>query len=335
MRYDWSVAVAALCVGGGAAEAQFKQTDLVSNIPGLATVTDPNLVNPWGVSFQPGGASPFWVSNQGTGTSTLYTITGSTGVAPSNFFPPNSVAIPAPGPTGQVANSGPSFLINPIPATASSKPALFIFANLNGSIYAWNTTNIDGVTNPAVLAASTPGAVYTGLAIDSTKSMLYAANGSGAGSVQVFNGSFANVTPAGSFVDPDLPAADGLVPFNVEDIGTKVYVSYAPAGRTAQENATAGMGAIAIFDEKGDFLQQLISPGGKLASPWGMAIAPAGFGAFGGDLLVGNFAFGESEINAFDAKTGAFEGTIAIDPGAGNTPGGLWDLTFGVGGAAR
>jgi uncharacterized protein (TIGR03118 family) len=326
-----AVAVAALCAGGGIAQAQFKQTDLVSDISGLATVTDPNLINPWGVSNLPG--SPFWVSNQATGTSTLYSITGSVGVGPANFFPANSVAIPAPGPTGQVANPGASFLINPTPSTPASTPALFIFANLNGAIYAWNGTNIDGATNPAVLAAPSTGGSFTGLAINSTDNMLYAADGNGGGSVQVFNGSFANVTAPGSFVDPDLPAGSGLVPFNVEDIGGKVYVTYAPAGRTAQENATAGMGAVAVFSETGTFETQLIS-GGPLASPWGMAIAPAGFGAFGGDLLVGNFAFGESEINAFNATTGAFEGMIAVDPGS-NMPGGLWDLTFGNNGTGN
>jgi uncharacterized protein (TIGR03118 family) len=154
------------------------------------------------------------------------------------------------------------------------------------------------------------------------------------GAVQVFDGSFKNVTPAGSFVDPDLPAGSGLVPFNVEDIGGKVYVTYAPAGRTAQEDATAGMGAVAVFNEQGVFQTQLVS-GGPLASPWGMAIAPTSFGSFGGDLLVGNFAFGESEINAFNATTGAFEGTIDINPGAGNMPGGLWDLVFGNNGTGN
>jgi hypothetical protein len=134
-----AIAVAALCGGGGIAQAQFKQ---VSDIMGLATVTYPNLINPWGVSNLPG--SPFWVSNQFTGTSTLYSITGSTGVAPTNLFPPNSVAIPAPGPTGQVANPGASFLINPTMANPKGTPALFIFANLNGSISAWNVSNADG-----------------------------------------------------------------------------------------------------------------------------------------------------------------------------------------------
>ncbi len=324
-----TVAFGALCAAGGTAQAQFKQTNMVSDIPGFAAVTDPNLINPWGVSNLPG--SPFWVSNQGTGTSTLYTVTGNASVAPANFFPPNSVAIPAPGPTGQVANPGASFLINPTLANPNGTPAAFIFANLNGAIYAWNPGNIDGVTNATVVGSPSTGGLFTGLAINSNDSMLYAADGSGTGSVQVFNGSFTNVTTGGMFQNPDLPS--GLVPFNVEDIGGKVYVTYAPSGRTAQENATAGQGVVAVFGEDGTFQKELID-GGQLAAPWGMAIAPAGFGAFGGDLLVGNFSFVDSRINAFNATTGVFEGSIPIDLG-GNMPGGLWDLTFGNNGTGN
>jgi uncharacterized protein (TIGR03118 family) len=188
------------------------------------------------------------------------------------------------------------------------------------------------VTNPTVVEASSTGGSFTGLAINSTDTMLYAANGNGGGSVQVFNGSFTNVTMAGMFVDPNL--APGLVPFNVEDIGGQVYVTYAPAGRTAQEGATAGMGVVAVFGEDGTFQKELID-GGPLAAPWGMAIAPAGFGPFGGDLLVGNFSSVDGGINAFNATTGAFLGSIDVDPGAGNTSGGLWDLTFGNNGTGN
>jgi uncharacterized protein (TIGR03118 family) len=329
-----AVGFGALAAGGGAAHAQFKQTNLVSDIPGLAALTDQNLVNSWGVSNLPG--SPFWISNQGTGTSSLYAVTGRTGVAPANFFPnppgPNTnfVAIPpgpglGVGPTGQVANPvGTSFGI-------AGGPALFIFANLDGSISAWNGSNINSATmNAATVVAPPSGDVYTGLAINSAGNLLYAANGAGTGSIDVYDGAFAETTAPGGFVNPTLPA--GFVPFNVEDIGGKVYVTYAPAGRAAQTSATAGMGWVAVFDENGDFLQNLVT-GGPLAAPWGMAIAPAGFGPFGGDLLVGNFSFVDSEINAFDATSGAFEGAIHVDPGAGNTPGGLWDLTFGNGGS--
>jgi hypothetical protein len=138
------VAVVALCAGGGIAEAQFKQTDLVSNVPGLATITDPNLKNTWGLTAIP-GASPFWIDNQGTNTSSLYSVTGSTGVAAVNLNGApgtNFAAIPGVGPTGIVGNSGTSFGI-------AGGPALFIFANLNGTISAWNGSNINSATHDA------------------------------------------------------------------------------------------------------------------------------------------------------------------------------------------
>jgi uncharacterized protein (TIGR03118 family) len=325
------VALGALCAGAGAAQAQFRQTNLASDVPNTATLTDPNLANTWGVAAIP-GASPFWIDNQVTGTSSLFAVTGSTTVAPVNLngvAGTNFAAVPPGpglGPTGIVANSGTSFGI-------AGGPALFIFASLNGTISAWNGSNINAATmNAATVVGGTQGAVFTGLTTNSAGTLLYAANGAGTGSINVFNGSFAPATVSGGFVDPDLPA--GYVPFNVEDIGGKVYVTYALAGHVPQTSAAAGQGAVAVFDENGNFMHQLVgvSSGGELASPWGMAIAPAGFGAFGGDLLVGNFAFGDSEINAFNATTGAFEGTIDVSPGSGQTPGGLWDLTFGAGG---
>ena len=132
----------------------------------------------------------------------------------------------------------------------------------------------------------------------------------------------------GAFADPNVPAT--FVPFNVQDIAGKVYVTYAPAGLPAQRAATPGMGAVSVFDENG-VLQQTLINGSQLAAPWAVALAPAGFGKFGGDLLVGNFSFASSVINAFDPLTGAFAGSIPIDVGAGNTPGGLWALMFGSG----
>jgi uncharacterized protein (TIGR03118 family) len=331
-----TVAFGALCVRAETANAAvYEQTDLVSDISGLADITDPNLQNTWGVAHLPG--SPFWIDNQSTGTSSLYTVTGSTVVKAANLFPnppgPNTnfVAVPPPvtagfpGPTGIVGNTGTSFGI-------VGGKAFFIFANLNGTISAWNLSNINSAThNAATIEATTPGALYTGLAINSTGTLLYAANGNGGGSIQVFNGSFKNVTSPGSFVDPTLPA--GFVPFNVEDIGGTVYVTYAPATHAKQIAATAGMGWVATFSESGVFKENLVK-GGPLASPWGMAIAPSNFGKFSGDLLVGNFSEVKSvadQINAFNAM-GTFEGTIDVNPG-GNSPGGLWDLTFGGGGS--
>jgi uncharacterized protein (TIGR03118 family) len=303
--------------------AQYAQTNLVSNIPGLATITDPLLVNPWGLSHSP--TSPFWTSNQGTNSSTLYAVTGSTNVTQVLGVNANGfVAIPTTGsgpqgPTGQVNNTNTaSFQLTPGVASTSSR---FIFADLNGTISGWA-----GGLNSIVMQ-STPGAVYTGLAINTAGTRLYAADGAG-GKVNVFDSNFAPLSLAGSFTDPNLPS--GFVPFNVQNIGNQIYVTYAPAGLAAQRAATPGAGFVSVFDENGAFVRRAIS-GSQLAAPWGLALAPAGFGAFGGDLLVGNFSFASSVINAFDPVTGLFQGSIPISVGAGNTPGGLWAIGFGSG----
>jgi uncharacterized protein (TIGR03118 family) len=180
------------------------------------------------------------------------------------------------------------------------------------------------------------GASYTGLAINRAQTQLYAANSAGpAGSVDVFNSSFAKV---GTIATPAAISALNLVPFNVQTLSNgDLAVTYAPPGRPAQiaANPATGpaVGAVAIFNESGTLVQTIL--GGQLAAPWGITLAPAGFGPFGGDLLVGNFSFvpGVSGINAFDPLTGMFLGTIPIDVGVGNTNGGLWSLGFGTGGS--
>jgi uncharacterized protein (TIGR03118 family) len=305
-----------------AVEAQYTQTNLVSNIPGLATLTEPRLVNPWGLSRT--GTSPFWTSNQGTNSSTLFAITGSTSVSEVLVNANGFVGIPTTaggpqGPTGQVSNTNTaSFQLTPGNTSTSSR---FLFANLNGTISGW----AGGLTS--TIEATTTGAIYTGLAINTAGTRLYAADSAG-GHVNVFDSAFAPVNLPGSFADPKVPAT--FVPFNVQDIAGKVYVTYAPAGLAAQRAATPGMGVVSVFDENG-VLQQTLINGTQLAAPWAVTLAPAGFGKFGGDLLVGNFSFASSVINAFDPLTGAFVGSIPIDVGAGNTPGGLWGLMFGSG----
>ncbi|RBP03570.1 uncharacterized protein (TIGR03118 family) [Roseiarcus fermentans] len=319
-----AVAVTALCASRDNAEAAYQQTNLVSSVSGLASVTDSSLVNPWGISFigPTPSSGPFWISNQGTNTTTVYSVVGTTGVS-GNLL---TVAIPTTaggpnGPTGQVSNTGTSFRVGD---GGDGGAALFIFANLNGAISAW-----DGGST-AFVQQTTPGAVYTGLAKNQAQTMLYAANASD-GAIDVFDGAFNPVTlGAGAFATPAAIAASSLVPFNVHDIGGSVYVTYAPAGRAAQTTASAGEGAVAVFDENGVLKDTIM--GGPLAAPWGVAVAPAGFGQFGGDLLVGNFSFKDSRIDAFDPATGEFVGSIAIDAGAGQTAGGLWDMTFGTGG---
>jgi uncharacterized protein (TIGR03118 family) len=308
--------------------ADFVQVNLVSDIPGLATITEPVLANPWGVSHTT--TSPFWTSNQGTNTATLFAVTDRTNVTKVTAVnpPTGNIAIPTTatgpqGPTGQVANTNTSSF--PVNNGGNGSSAHFIFANLNGTISAWDTGPM------AFIQATTAGAVYTGLAINGAQTRLYAANSAGTGRVDVFDSSFNLVNLGDSaFVNPALP--DGLVPFNVRDIGGNIYVTYAPAGRANQISAPPGAGAVAIFDEDGNFITQLIA-GSRLAAPWGIALAPAGFGRFINHLLVGNFSFLHSEINAFDPTTGKHRGTMRINVGKGNKPGGLWTIDFGVGGS--
>lgn len=317
---------------GGAPRAQdvdFVQTNLVSDIPGLGTVTDPELVNPWGVSHS--STSPFWTSNQGTNTATLYAVTGKTNVSKVNVNPPTGfVAIPktaagtasgVQGPTGQVNNTNTSSF--PVGNGGDGGSAHFIFVNLNGTVSAWDT-------GPAAfIQVTTPGAVYTGLAINGAQTRLYAANGA-AGTVDVFDSAFNPVSLGdGAFVDPSLPS--GLVPFNVQDILGDVYVAYAPAGRAAQISAPFGAGAVTVFDEDGNFIKELVT-GSRLAAPWGIALAPASFRLLANLLLVGNFSYVHSEINAFDPISGKHRGRLPINTG-GIRPGGLWAIEFGVGGS--
>ncbi len=327
-----SVVAAALAVGGLCASAKtaaaYTQVDLVSNIPGLATVTDPLLVNPWGISHS--ATSPFWLSNQGTNTSTLYAVTGRTDVTQIHIPPNGFVGIPTTatgpqGPTGQVFNSNTSsFLVG---GGGNGGPAHFIFANLNGTISAWDT----GATAFIQPSATISGAVYTGLAINQTATTLFAADNAG-GAIDVFDSSFApKDLGAGAFATPTAIKNLGFVPFNVQDIAGNVYVTYAPASLSDQEHAALGQGAVAVFSESGTLELSLV--GSQLAAPWGVALAPANFSQFGGDLLVGNFSYDHSEINAFNPTNWMFEGSIPINPGAGDTAGGLWALNFGIGGA--
>ncbi len=313
-----AVLAASLVFCDPSSASPYFQTNLVSDIPGLAQLTDPGLHNPWGMSFS--ATSPFWISDQGTNTSTLYrVVNGVVTKVPLVVSIPPTAGGPQ-GPTGQVNNNTTAFLVN-------GAPANFIFANLNGTISAWNGTA--GTTAQIKVPAS--GAVYTGLAIGTGAPgpLLYAANAV-TGSIDVFDGSFAKVTVAGAFAKPaGVPA--GLAPFNVQNIGGRIYVTYALPGRAAQIAAAEGQGAVAIFDTNGTLIQTLVT-GSKLASPWGIALAPSsGFGGFSGDLLIGNFSFAVSEINAFDPITGAYLGTISDQGGHALINSGLWGLAFGNG----
>jgi uncharacterized protein (TIGR03118 family) len=244
----------------------------------------------------------------GENTATLYDVTDETNVTRVNINPPSGfVAIPTTAPpapqgtTGQVNNTNTEcFPVSMNGGDGGS--AHFIFANLSGTISAW-----DKGPTAFVQAMGTTGTVYTGLAINGAQTRLYAAN-TLLGRIDVYGCSFNPVSlDSGTFVD--LSLATGLVPFNVQDIGGDVYVVYAPARRPAEISAPLGAGAVAIFDEDGNFIKELVADS-RLAAPWGITIVPPGFRRFSNDVLVGNFSFKHSEINAFIPSNGKLYGTI-------------------------
>jgi len=282
----------------------FTQTNLVSDMPGVAAHTDPNLINPWGVSFSP--TSPIWVSNQGTTTSTLYDGAGN--INPLVVTIPPTSGGPV-GPTGQVFAGGTDLRLN-------GNPVNFVFSTLAGTIDAWN-----GGTTATVMQTS-PGAVFTGLAI--VGSQLYAANS--LGDIRVFNSSFAPTTVSGTFHDPN--AQPGFVPFNIQAIGSNLYVTYAQLG---PGGAAMPGGYVDVFDGNGNFLRRATT-GGDLYAPWGVVIAPANFGVYSNDLLIGNF--GDGQILVYDPLTGLYLGTLNDGNGDPITNSGLWALATRTGGAS-
>lgn len=307
------VAVLLLCAFSQdlSAGTLYTQINLVSDVSGLAAHTDPNLINPWGISFSP--TSPFWVSDQGSNFATLYDGEGN--VLSLKVSIPSVGVPPAVGPTGQVHNGTTSFNL------ASGGPAHFLFDTLDGQLLAWN----GGKT--ATNVATTPGAAYTGLAIGSVGSANYLYAADNTGHIDVFDTNFHNVTSttfAGKFVDPN--AVAGFNPFNIQNIGGNLYVTYA---------ATAGPiglpgGFVDEFDSSGTFLKR-IATGGDLYAPWGITLAPAKFGSLSGDLLIGQF--GDGEILAYDPNNNdAFVGTLNGKGGKPIVNPFLWALEFRTGG---
>ena len=295
----------------------YVQHNLVSDIPGMADVTDPNLVDPWGLSFS--ATSPFWVSNAGKSNSTLYNGSG-TITAVVVAIPAGSKGPAKSSPSGQVNNNTAAFIL------ANGTKASFIFATEDGTISAWN----GGTVSTVMVDNSGAGAVYEGLAIGTSANgaTLYAPNFK-TNAIDVFDGKFAPATLAGNFTDPNLPA--GFAPFNIWNLGGKLYVMYAKQnGAKIRDTAGPGNGFVNTFDLNGNFLKRVVS-NGPLNSPWGVAIAPANWGAFGGALLVGNF--GDGTINAFDATAGTSLGTLQDKTGAPIVNSGLWAIAFGNGGS--
>src|SRR5947207_2255580 len=250
----------------------YRPTFLVSDVPNLAQILDPLLVNPWGVTMS--ATSPFWTANNGTSTATLFG-----GDVAGTPLIKNTLNVTIPGglPTGTVFNGSGDFVIT---AGGGTGPARFIFASITGNITAWRAGTA------AIIAANKPDHAYTGLAIgnNGVANFLYAADFKNA-KIDVFDKNFATATPAGTFTDPALPA--GYAPFNIQNVGGKLYVMYAKVDpATGEEEEGVGLGFVSVFDTNGNFLQRLIS-NGPLNAPWGITLAPASFGVFGGALLVG------------------------------------------------
>ena len=300
--------------------------NLLSDIPG-ADKTDTALVNPWGIAFSATG--PFWIGDNRTGLSTVYTVNATTGLAISTLkvtIPLSARGGTTGAPTGVVA---PSFYgITTGFQVAAGINASFIFDSEDGTISAW-ANGADPTRAIVKVDKSGSNAVYKGLAmgLNGTTPLLYAAN-FGAGTIDVFDTTYAAVTLPGGFKDASVPT--GFAPFNIQNLGGKLYVTYAKQDNAkADDVAGPGNGYVAVFDTAGTLLQHLISQA-QLNSPWGLAIAPAAFGDFAGNLLVGNF--GDGRINAFDATTGKFNAALQDAKGTPITVTGLWALQVGNGG---
>ena len=307
-----AVAAAVLAAATPAAERNaYVQHNLVSDGFLPADHTDANLVNAWGLTSLPG--SPWWVSDNGTDVSTLYNADGT----------PRPLVVSVPSaPTGAVSNTGSSFVVG-------SGPALFLFATEEGKLLGWNMSV--GTTAQVVADKTGEGAVFKGLAIAGDR--LYATDFHN-GKVDVFDGSFGDVNTPGAFVDPSIPA--GYAPFGIQNIGGDIFVTYAKQDADAHDDvAGQGHGFVDEYDADGHLIGR-VATHGQLNSPWGLAMAPASFGRFGGDLLVGNF--GDGQINAFERQpNGRFEprGQLRTESGGILTIDGLWALQFGKGALAN
>jgi uncharacterized protein (TIGR03118 family) len=300
--------------------------NLVSDDPSIpADRHDPNLVNAWGITAGP--MTPWWVADNETDRSTLYNGDG----VPQPPPPTGPLVVTVDGgPTGTVFNGTSGFVVS---SGGASGPARFLFASEDGVIRGWNPGVPPGPPTPsrtAVVAASTPDAIYKGLAIGSvgTSTFLYATDFHH-GQIDVFDSSFAPVTTM-PFVDPGIPA--GFAPFGIQNIGGTLFVTYAKQDADAEDEVDAqSLGFVDMFATDGTFLGR-VATRGQLDAPWGLAMAPADFGRFSGDLLVGNF--GNGRINAYaQAADGTWShtGQLRTADHKPLTIDGLWGIGFGNG----
>lgn len=307
-----TVAIALMLMVHNSAFAQYTKTRLVANQPGKAPNTDPNLVNAWGLAYGPTG--PFWVSDAGSGLSTLYNSQG----APQGLV----VAVPPVSgtglgsPTGIVFNGSKDFVIS---KNGASGPAVFMFATIDGTISGWNP-GVD--LFHAVIASdqSSTGAAYTGLAIASDINWIYGADAAN-NKVDVYNSRFELIF---TFKDPTIP--EGFTPYGIQVINRKVYVTFASP-------VDVPGGFLDVFDERGNLIKRLVS-GGELNQPWGVALAPSSFGPFSNALLVSN-NLPKGTINAFNRETGKFLGKLKDSQGRPIVIDQLWGIEFGGGAPAN
>jgi uncharacterized protein (TIGR03118 family) len=305
------------------AQQHYTQTNLVSNQASLAPTNppDPNLVNSWGLTRS--STSPWWVADNGTGLSTLYSGTGS--IVPLVVtVPANSATPSATGtPTGVVFNGSNAFEIAP------GFPAVFIFVTEDGTISGWNPKV--KATEAVIVPTGKSDAVYKGATIataqtgNGSESFLYAADFHH-GKVAVFDSTFQPVFLGGDAFDDDkLP--HGFAPFNVQNIGGNIYVAYAKQGKGRHDEVDgAGLGFVDVFSPLGRLLLRLES-GPWFNAPWGLTMASSDFGAFTHNVLVGQF--GSGQILAFNPVTGKFKGTLNDTTNAAIVIDGLWALGFG------
>jgi len=307
----------------------YRQINLVSDVPGLAPVTDPRLLNPWGIAFY--GSNPFWIASNGSGVVTLRRLGG----APfPSFENARSVQVSLPAgsptdaisaPTGVVYNETREFTLDP---RNPSSRGQFIFATEDGTLAVWSPRHPDhGVI---VVNNLSNGAVYKGIAMGySTGPMgagncLYVTN-FGNGTIDVFDGQFAPSRLAGEFRDPEMPA--GYAPFGIQRIGSKLYVTYAMQDEARHGHvAGPGRGFVSVFDTDGNFLRRFASEG-VLNAPWGLAKAPsAGFGSLNEAILVANA--GDGRISAFNEETGTYLGQLSGNDNLPISIDGLWSIAF-------
>jgi len=316
MAAGLSLSVAAQSAGA------YKVTNLISDGSVAANVTDPEFINPWAIST----SGTWWISTEGSGKNFVVASTPNPGTI--NFkviIPPASGSTTAPGaPSGSVTTAGAVGMILPNATKAS-----FLFSSTDGTISGWNSKlgTANAVTQ-VVVNNGAAGASYTGLAIinTGTASYILAANFGAGKAVEVYDSSFARTQLAGSFTDPNLPS--GYAPFSVHVLNGKVYVAYALRTAAAPYDSVDGVGngAVSVFDLSGNFIAR-VATGGNLNSPWGVALAPANFGIFGGSILIGNF--GDGMINAYDLAGLSFRGTLTDSSAKPLTYAALWELLPG------